>query len=150
MATWWREFQAHADAADRAIEREHQAAIHDGQRWPPERRPEAGHEEPDAASPGREPQLGRSRPGVLSAQTEPEPLSSEPGTPEPEVVGHVPADDARTARLDELQARADQAARRLDAHRAELEASSEHTARMEREAEPQADRQAGTSYEMEL
>ena len=152
MATWWREFQAHADAADRAIEREHQAAIHDGQRWPPERKPEAGHKKPDAAPPGREPQLGRSRPGVPSAQTEPEPLSSEPGTPEPEAVGPVPADDARTARLDELQARADQAARRLDAHWAELEASSEHTARMEREAqaEPQADRQTGTSYEMEL
>jgi len=30
MSTWWREFQAHADAADRAIEPEHQAAIHDG------------------------------------------------------------------------------------------------------------------------
>ena len=152
MATWWREFQVHADAVDRTIEREHQAAIYDGQLWPPERKPEAGHKEPDAAPPGREPQLGRSRPGVPSAQTEPEPLSSEPGTPEPEAAGPVPADHARTARLDELQARADQAARRLDAHRAELEASSEHIARMEREAqaEPQADRQTGTSYEMEL
>ena len=57
MAAWWREFQADADAMDRAIEREHQAAVHDGQPWPPERKPEAGHEEPDAAAPGREPQL---------------------------------------------------------------------------------------------
>ncbi len=46
MAAWWREFQADADAMDRAIEREHQAAVHDGQPWPPERKPEAGHEEP--------------------------------------------------------------------------------------------------------
>ena len=34
-AAWWREFQADADAMDRAIEREHQAAVHDGQPWPP-------------------------------------------------------------------------------------------------------------------
>ena len=46
MAAWWREFQADADAMDRAIEREHQAAVNDGQPWPPQRKPEAGHEGP--------------------------------------------------------------------------------------------------------
>ena len=62
------------------------------------------------------------------------------------------ADDRRAARLDELQARADQAARRIDAQRAALDASSEHTARREREAqaEPAADRQAVTHYDMEM
>ena len=151
MATWWREYQAHADAVDRAIEREHQAAIHDGQPWPPERKPEARHEEPDAA-PGREPQLEQSRPGTPGASTKPEPSPSKPGPPESETAGPVPADDGRAARLDELQARADEAARRIDAQRAELEASSEHTARIEREAQagPEADWQAETSYEMDI
>jgi len=37
MATWRREFQTHADAVDRAIEREHQAAIRNGRPWPPSR-----------------------------------------------------------------------------------------------------------------
>ena len=36
MAGWWWEFQSNADAVDRAIEREHQAAVLDGQPWPPE------------------------------------------------------------------------------------------------------------------
>ena len=152
MADWWREFQADADAVDRAIEREHQAAVHDGQPWPPERKPEAGHEEPDAAAPGREPQPEQPRPGILGAQTEPEPEASEPGSPQPEAAGPVPADDGRAARLDELQARADQAARRIDAQRAELDASSQRTARVEREAqaEPAASQQEETSYDMEM
>ena len=72
MADWWRGFQADADAVDRVIEREHQVAISDDQPWPPERKPEAGHDEPDAAAPGREPQLEQPRPGISEAQTEPE------------------------------------------------------------------------------
>ena len=70
----------------------------------------------------------------------------------PEAAEPGPADDGRAARLDELQARADEAARRIDAQRAELDASSEHTARIEREAqaEPEADRQAETPYDMEM
>ena len=152
MAAWWREFQADADAMDRAIEREHQAAVHDGQPWPPERKPEAGHEEPDAAAPGREPQLGYPLPGIPEAQTDPEPEASELETSSTEAAGPGLADDGRAARLDELQARADEAARRIDAQRAELDASSEHTARIEREAqaEPEADRQAETPYDMEM
>jgi hypothetical protein len=45
----------------------------------------------------------------------------------------------------------DEATRRIDAQRAELEASSQHTARIERDnqAEPQGDLQQETSYEME-
>ena len=64
----------------------------------------------------------------------------------------VHADDGRAAQLDEPQARADQAARRIGAQRAELDASSEHAARIEREAqaEPAAERQAVTHYDMEM
>jgi hypothetical protein len=50
-----------------------------------------------------------------------------------------------------MQSRADEAARRIHVQRAVLDASSQHTARIEREAraEPEADRQADTSYEMD-
>jgi TrwC relaxase/AAA domain len=152
MATWWQEFQAHADAVDRAVDREHHAAVREGRPWPPERKPDAGHEEPEAAAPGREPQPEQSRPGVPEAPTEPEPSASEPEIPDSEAAGPVPADEGRTARLDELQTRADEAARRIDAQQAELDASSQHAARIQREtqAEPEADRRAETSYEMEL
>ena len=78
MAAWWREFQADADALDRAIEREHQAAVSGGQPWPPDRKPEAGHEEPDAAAPGCETQLAYVLPGILQAQTDPEPEPRHP------------------------------------------------------------------------
>jgi hypothetical protein len=137
-ATWWREFQAHADALDRAIEREHQAAVSDGRPWPPERKPEGG----------RGPQLEQSRSGIPRASTEPEPLASKLGTPESAATEPVPADDGRAARLDGLQARAHWAARRIDSQRAELKASGQHTARIKRDtqAEPQGPE---TSYEME-
>jgi AAA domain/TrwC relaxase len=152
MAAWWQEFQADADAVDRAIEREHQAAVHDSQPWPPERKPEAGHEEPDARATGRKPQLERGRPGIPRSRTEPEPKASKPGGPQPEAAGPVLPNDGRAARLDELQARADQAARRTDAQRAELDASSQQTARIEREAqaEPAADQQTETRYDVEM
>ena len=137
---------------DRAIEREHLAAVHDGQPWPPDRNPEAGQQEPDAAAPGREPQLAYPRQGTPRAQTDPEPEASELETPGPEAASPGLADDGRATRLDELQARTDQAARRIDAQRAELSASSEHTARIEREAQadPEANRQAEAPYDMEM
>ena len=151
-AAWWREFQADADAVDRAIEREHQAAVYDGQPWPPERKPEAGHDGPHAAAPGHDPQLEQTRPPTAGAQADPEPDASEPETPAREATEPVVADDDRAARLDELQARADEATRRIDAQRAELDASSEHTARIQREAqaEPEAGRQAETPHDMEM
>ena len=73
MAAWWREFEADAGAMDRAIECEHQAAVNVGQPWPPQRQPEAGHQEPDAAAPVGEPQLAYSQPAMAEAQTDPEP-----------------------------------------------------------------------------
>ncbi len=40
MAGWWREFEADAEAVERAIARQHQAAIDAGEPWPPRRAPE--------------------------------------------------------------------------------------------------------------
>jgi hypothetical protein len=140
MVTWWQEFQAHANAVDRAIEHEHQAAISIGQPWPPGRKPETGHKEPDAAAPGLEPQPGQFSPAVLEASTEPEFEAARP----------VYADDECAARLNELQARADEAARRIDVLRAQFDVRSKHTARIEREAQAgsEGDRQADMSREM--
>ena len=61
-------------------------------------------------------------------------------------------DGEYAARLDELHVRADEAAARVQAQRAELDASSKHAARMEREAqaEPQANWQAEAPDEIEM
>jgi hypothetical protein len=152
LADWWRGFQSDADAIDRAIESEHQAAVREGLPWAPERKPEAGHEETDTAAPGREPRLEQPRPAIPGTQTEPKLDALKPRTPEPEAAQPVPAGEGRAARLDELQARADEAARRIDAQRAKLDVSSEHTARIEREAkvELEAIRQAAPPFEMEM
>ena len=62
------------------------------------------------------------------------------------------ADDGGAARLDELQARADQAGHRINAQRAKFEASSQYTARIEREAQAgqEAGRQAEAHDDMEM
>jgi len=148
VATWWREFQAGAEAVDRAIEREHQAAVSGGQPWPPETKREGPH----VAAHERDSQLEQSRPGTAVVHKDPEPAASELETPVPQAIEPGLADDGRAARLEELQARADQAALRIDSKRAELDASSEHTARMEREAqaEPEAGRQAETPDDIEM
>ena len=113
-AGWWRQFQADAEAAERAIARQHPAAIAVGQPWPPQGTPE--------------PDLG----------------SAPKASPKDQSVPAQPTQDDRTARLDELLARADQAAQRIAAQQAERQASGEYAARLEREAQaqPEADKQA--------
>ena len=126
---WWREFEANVEAADRALARQQQAAIDAGQPWPAVRHPEAK----SAARRAPQPENSKAeQPKIL----EPEP-------------GH---DGERAARLDELQARANEASARIEAQRAELDASSKYTARIEREAqaEPEADAQAETPDEIEM
>ena len=75
-------------------------------------------------------------------------MPEQPEIPEPE----ADHDGGRAARLDELQVRANEAAARVEAQRAELDASSEYTAWMQREAqaEPEADRQAEAPDEIEM
>jgi hypothetical protein len=126
---WWREFEASVEAADRALARQQRAAIDAGQPWPPVRYPQT-------------------KPGAALA---PELENSVPGQREVRVL-ELNHDDERAARLDELQARADEAAERIEAQRAELDASREYTARMEREAqgEPEVELQAQTPDEIEM
>jgi conjugative relaxase-like TrwC/TraI family protein len=130
MAGWWRQFEADLQAAERAIARQHQAAIDAGEPWPPQRTPEpnpSAAPEPDAAPTPK-----------ASLEDEPAPAKSE--------------QDDRPARLDELLARADQAALRITAQQAEQQASSEYAARIEREAqaEPEAGRQAEARDQAEI
>ena len=126
---WWQEFEADVEAADRALARQQQAAIDAGQPWPPVRHLAAQSEAEHAPQPGN---YKPEQPEVLE--------------PEPDRYGE------RAARLDELQARASDAAARVEAQRAELDASQEYTARMQREvqAEPEADRQAEAPDEIEM
>ena len=129
-AGWWREFEADLQAAERAIARQHQAAIDAGEPWPPQRTPEpnpSSAPEPDAGPTSK-----------ASPAVEPAPAKPEQGN--------------RTARLDELLARAGQAARRLAAQQAERQASSEYAARIEREAQaqPEAGRQAEARDQAEI
>ena len=149
MAGWWRQLDADLDAMDRAIGREHQAAIAAGKPWPPERTAQAENERPEAgAAAGPLHRDGALRgPGYDLPVSGPEP--AEPGieVPAPQ---HEP--DAPSAHLDVLQARADEAARRLVAGNAEREARAAYTARIEREAEaePEAERQAEIPDEAEM
>jgi hypothetical protein len=126
---WWQELEANIEAVDRALARQQQAAIDVGQSWSPVRHSAV---QPEAE---RSPQLENSVPG-----------QPEIAEPEPDSYGE------RAARLDELQERADDAAARVKAQRAELDASGEYTARMEREApaEPEADWQAEALEEVEM
>ena len=125
----WQELQANIEAVDLALARQQQAATDAGQPWPPVRHPAA---QPEA---GHAPQPGNTMP------ERPEILK-----PEPDRYGE------RATPLDELQARADDAAARVQAQRTELDVSSKHTARMQRkaQAEPQANWQAEAPDEIEM
>jgi hypothetical protein len=118
----------------------------------PERKPEAKYEGRHVAAPRHDFQLEHSPRGAAASRTEPEPDTSEPETPDAEATELRLADGGRAARLDELQARTDEVARRIDAQRAEFIASSEHAARIQQEAqaEPETGRQAETSHDMEM
>ena len=96
------------------------------------------------AAPGRVPELeneteasGSSRPEAISDQPEPEPYE--------EPAADVGQPGNRAAWLDELQVRADRAAQRIAADKAERQASAEYIARIERQV--QAEPQPGWSAE---
>jgi len=121
MTGWWQQFEADIEAVERAIARQHQAAIDADDPWPPQHVPE-----PDPPS---------------APRMDPEP------SPQDE-----PAHDDRAARLDDLLARADQAAQRLAAEQAVRQAESQYAARIEREAqaEPEAAQHAEPRDQAEI
>jgi hypothetical protein len=123
-AGWWREFEADAEAAERAIARQHQGAIDAGEPWPPRHPPQPG------------------------PPPEPHPAMN----PEDEPARTQSMRDDTAARLKELLARVDQAAQSATAREAERQASREYTAWIGREAqaEPQPRHQAEVPGEAEI
>ena len=125
MVEWWRQLEADLAAVDRAIKREHQAAIAAGKPWPPERNPQP------EAEPASEPE-------------------NSPGADQ-EADGQSGPDD-QAARLDRLLGQATEAAQRFTAEEAARKARAEYAARLEREAhaEPEHIVRAQASYEAEI
>ena len=150
-AEWWRQLEARPAAVDRALEREHQAAIAAGQPWPPQHTAQAQTTHAEAT-----PVIARlQHDGYLpEPNPDPETLASEPASANTTALTpqHEPGD--RPARLDTLQARADQAVHRIAVANAAREARAQYTARLEREAhaqaEPAVQRQAEASDEIEM
>ena len=137
-AGWWRQFEADLAAVDRAIEREHQAALAAGQPWPPEHKPQP--------EPGSEPEPAAGSPRAAEpANWSERPVSS------PEAASDYEP-DGRSARLDELLARVSQAAQRVAAETAGRQARAEYAARIEREAQagPELTLQAEAPDEAEV
>ncbi|MBV8431498.1 MAG: hypothetical protein JO244_10070 [Solirubrobacterales bacterium] len=125
MVQWWRQLETHLAAADRAIEREHQAAIAAGKAWPPE-----PHPQPEA---------------------EPTPApDSSPGAGQEADDGSGPDDQA--ARLARLLGQAAGAAQRLAAENTAWAARAGYAARLGREALAGSEHivQAQASYEAEI
>ena len=151
MAGWWRQFEADLDSMERAIVREHQAAIAAAQPWPPQHTAQARTTQAEAAA-----AIARLQCDGYLAQPDPDPEVPAPGSAAPDTQAlarqHEPCD--RSARLDALQARADQAAHRIAADNTKREARAQYTARLERQAhaqaEPAAERQAEASDGIEI
>ena len=151
MAGWWRQFEADLDAMERAIVREHQAAIAAGQLWPPQHTAQAETTHAEAAA-----VITRLQRDGYLPQPGPDPEVSAPGpvAPDTQALASQHKPDDRSVRLDALQARADQAAHRIAADNAARETRAQYTARLERQAhaqaEPAAERQAEASDGIEI
>ena len=151
MAGWWRQFEADLDATERAIEREHQAAIAASRPWPPQHTAQAQATRAEAAA-----VITRLHHDGYLRESDPDPEVPAPGpaTPDSDALAAQREADDRTARLDALQARADRAAHRIAADNADREAHAQYAARLERhshaQAEPAADRQAEASDGIEI
>ncbi len=125
MVEWWRQLEVGLAAVDRAIKREHQAAVAAGIAWPPARYPQR------------------------EAEPMPEPDSS-PGAGQA-ADGRLGLDD-QAARLDRLVGQARGAARRLTAGNAACEARAGYVARLERQAHAESEHivQTQASHEPEI
>jgi hypothetical protein len=151
VVEWWRQFEADLAAVDRALEREHQAATAAGQPWPPQRTAQAETTHAQAAA-----VIARlQRDGYLpEPNPDPEAPTCEPAAANTGALAPQHEPGGRPARLDALQARADEAVHRIAAGNAAREAHAQYTARLDRQAhaqaEPAAERQAKASDGIEI
>ncbi len=151
MVQWWRQLETDLAAVDWAIEREQHAAITAGQPWPPQRTAQAKttHAEATAviARPPRDGYLPEPNP-------DPETLAPGPAAANTAALVSQHEPGGRSARLDALQARADEAVHGIAAADAARQARPQYAGRLERQAhaqaEPAAERQAEASDGIEI
>ena len=153
---WWEVFEQQAEAADRAIAAQQQAALDAGEPWPPRRpglepspEPEPARKREPKPEPVPEPHPEPEVPTLVEFE---QPRSNEPAGsvepgPEPEQEPEAARDEdaERARRLDELQARAEEAAGRIQADaEAESQSSEDYAVRQFRaEAELEAESTGG-------
>ena len=142
MVEWWRQLEADLAAVDLAVDREHQAAIAAGKPWPPQRTAQAETTPAEAAAvTARLPRDGY----LPEPNPDPEAPASEPAAANTGALAPQHEPGGRSARLDALQARADEAVHRIAAAAAR-QARAQYAGRLDREAhgqaEPAAERQA--------
>jgi AAA domain/TrwC relaxase len=164
LTAWWQQFEVDAEAADRAISRQRQAAIDAGQPWPPKPAPTARTPDPQAHKVIEELRRDRSLPGPGPEQKEPQAGMPEPARPQPD-----PEPEAKPGHKPDVSERIDASIRRIEevGHRAAADAEAEqqersgYAARIGQEAQYEAethlwpssqaeDRSAEMDYEPEL
>lgn len=161
LTSWWRQFEADAEAAERAIERQHQAAIDAGQAWPP--KPATAARTPDLCV---QEVTERPRPDGYRLGPGPEQKGQQEGMPEPAQPQPEPGLEAEPGICERINASIRQVrevGERVDADiQVEQQEHSGYAARIAREAQYEAetahawpssqaeDRSAETDYEPEL
>jgi AAA domain/TrwC relaxase len=165
LIEWWRQFEADAPAADRAIGRQHQAAIDEGKAWPPHRgkiaepaalKAQNAAEQPQQDGYQQELKLSENQQQtemLLHSQSECEPeREAEPGF-------RVDVGERIDASVMRVQEAGERAAAELEAQQHER---AEYAARMAQEAQHEAeaahawpssqagDRSAEVDYEAEM
>jgi hypothetical protein len=140
LTAWWRQFEADAQAAERALDRQRQAAIDAGQPWPP--KPAATRApHPEAPNVIERLQQDGYRPGPGPEQQEPQagPPHAQP-QPEPERQAAPGRELEVSERIDASIRRVHQAGQRAAADaEAEQHERSSYAARMAQEAQYEAE-----------
>jgi hypothetical protein len=163
LTSWWRQFEADAQAAERALERQRQTATDAGQPWPPKPAATATTPDPQAWKAIEGPQRDEYLAGLSLEQKQP--LA---GMPEPAESQSAPEHEAKPGSEADVSERIDASIRRIEEVgqrgaadvEAEQQERSGYAARIAREAQYEAepalpssqagDRSAEMDYEPEL
>ena len=166
MSDWWRQFETDAEALERSIARQHQAAAESGQPWPPrpQPEPEPGTESPassdwwhqfEADADALERSIERQRQAAADTgqpwppERQPQAGTGPEGMPATEQLHTEPAKghDDPDVRISDAIASVEDAARRFTAEQADRDARSQYAARISRQAEAQPEAHATPAAE---
>jgi hypothetical protein len=163
LTGWWWQFEADAEAAERAIERQRQTAIDAGQPWPPRPDTTARTPDPEAHKVIERLQRDGYRPGPDPEHKEPQTAMPEPAKPQPEREPEGEPGSDISERIDASIRQVQEAGERVAADvEAEQQERSGYAARIAQEAQYEAetarawpssqaeDRSAEMDYEPEL